>query len=99
MFWRARRELELTRAALATALAERDAYLQQRDVAIGERNEFLRQRDEALGERNEFLRQRDLAQFRSDEYLRADESRAASATKSCAPRQNRAPAQRGYGRT
>jgi Galactose-3-O-sulfotransferase len=44
---------------LEQALAERNAYLRQRDEAIGERNEILRQRDIALGERNEILRQRD----------------------------------------
>lgn len=70
MFWRTRHELELTRSALATALAERDAYLQQRDVAIGERNEILRQRDAALGECKEVQRQRDVAVFKSEEFLR-----------------------------
>jgi hypothetical protein len=70
MFWRMRRELELIRAALATASAERDAYLQQRDVAIGERNEILRQRDVAIGECKELQRQRDIAVFKSNEFLR-----------------------------
>ncbi len=51
-------------------MAERNAYLDQRDQALGERNEILRQRDELLGERNEHLRQRDLALGELNEVLR-----------------------------
>ena len=43
MFGSVRRKLEQTQAALTAALAERDAYLTQRDIALGERNEFQRQ--------------------------------------------------------
>jgi hypothetical protein len=38
-------KLENAEIALRAALAERDGYLRQRDIALGERNEFLRQRD------------------------------------------------------
>jgi hypothetical protein len=51
--------LRKARVALATALAERDTYLTQRDIALGERNELRRQLDEMIGERNEFRRQLD----------------------------------------
>ena len=53
MFGSVRRKLEQTQAALTAALAERDAYLTQRDIALGERNEFLRQRDAHLLERDQ----------------------------------------------
>ena len=59
-----RQKLQVAQMALQEALTqlentmrERDAYLQQRDVALGERNEFLRQRDEALAEIERFKRQ------------------------------------------
>lgn len=48
-------------AALAATVAERDAFLLQRDIALGERNELRRQLDEMTGERNEFRRQLDAA--------------------------------------
>jgi hypothetical protein len=51
--------LRKARLALAAALAERDGYLTQRDIALGERNELRRQLDEMIGERNEFRRQLD----------------------------------------
>jgi hypothetical protein len=41
-------ELERARGASAALAAERDALLQQRDIALGERNEYLRQRDVAI---------------------------------------------------
>ena len=43
-------KLENAEIALRAALAERDEYLRQRDIALGERNEFLRQRDQLLSE-------------------------------------------------
>jgi predicted metal-dependent hydrolase len=63
-------ELENARSKIDGLVAERDAYLRQRDEALGERNEYLRQRDEALGERSEFLRQRDEALGERNEFLR-----------------------------
>ena len=39
---------EAAAAALAATMAERDAYVLQRDIALGERNEFRRQLDAAL---------------------------------------------------
>jgi hypothetical protein len=48
-------------AALTATVAERDAFLLQRDIALGERNELRRQLDEMTGERNEFRRQLDAA--------------------------------------
>jgi uncharacterized protein (DUF3084 family) len=65
-----RRKLKETRAALSTAMAERDVYVQQRDIALGERNEFVRQRDVLISERDEYLRQRDLAIQDRDEIER-----------------------------
>ena len=44
MFGSGRRKLK---AQLAIAMAERDAYLMQRDIAIGERNEFVRQLEDS----------------------------------------------------
>ena len=44
MFGSGRRKLQ---AQLAIAVAERDAYLMQRDIAIGERNEFVRQLEDS----------------------------------------------------
>ena len=44
MFGSGRRKLQ---AQLAIAMAERDAYLMQRDIAIGERNEFVRQLEDS----------------------------------------------------
>ena len=52
---------EAAAAALAATMAERDAYVLQRDIALGERNELRRQLDEMTGERNEFRRQLDAA--------------------------------------
>ncbi len=57
MFGSGRRKLQ---AQLAIAMAERDAYLMQRDIAIGERNEFVRQlEDSRLEVRRREERQRE----------------------------------------
>ncbi len=65
MFGSGRRKLK---AQLAIAMAERDAYLMQRDIAIGERNEFVRQLEDSRlekegenqrEERNELIAERD----------------------------------------
>ena len=61
---------EAAAAALATAVAERDAFLVQRDIAFGERNAFLVQRDIALGERNELRRQLDEMTGERNEFRR-----------------------------
>jgi hypothetical protein len=66
MFGSGRRKLQ---AQLAIAMAERDAYLMQRDIAIGERNEFMRQlEDSRLEIRRREERQRDQREER-DELL------------------------------
>jgi len=57
-------------AALAATVAERDAFLLQRDIALGERNELRRQLDEMTGERNEFRRQLDAAQMTQAQGIR-----------------------------
>jgi hypothetical protein len=61
MFGSGRRKLQ---AQLAIAMAERDAYLMQRDIAIGERNEFVRQlEDSRLEIRRREERQREERQW------------------------------------
>jgi glycosyltransferase domain-containing protein len=70
MFGRIRRDLEMTSAALAATLAERDRVLASLTVAQAERDGYLRQRDEAIGERDAYLRQRDEAIGERDAYLR-----------------------------
>ena len=61
MFGSGRRKLQ---AQLAIAMAERDAYLMQRDIAIGERNEFVRQlKDSRLEIRRREERQREERQL------------------------------------
>jgi hypothetical protein len=42
------RQFKETKAALITALAERDEYLRQRDIAVSERNAAIRERDDAI---------------------------------------------------
>jgi hypothetical protein len=54
--------LEHAEIALRAALAERDEYLRQRDIALGERNEFLRQRDQLLSELEQLKRGQSLGQ-------------------------------------
>jgi DNA repair exonuclease SbcCD ATPase subunit len=72
MFGSGRRKLK---AQLAIAMAERDAYLMQRDIAIGERNEFVRQLEDSRLEirrreerqREEQERQREEGENRREE--------------------------------
>jgi hypothetical protein len=55
-------KLDNAEVALRAALAERDEYLRQRDIALGERNEFLRQRDQLLSELEQLKRGQSLGQ-------------------------------------
>jgi hypothetical protein len=65
MFGSGRRKLK---AQLAIAMAERDAYLMQRDIAIGERNEFVRQlKDSRLEIRRREERQREEQERQGEE--------------------------------
>ncbi len=65
MFGSGRRKLK---AQLAIAMAERDAYLMQRDIAIGERNEFVRQlEDSRLEVRRREERQREEQERQGEE--------------------------------
>ena len=57
-------------AALAATVADRDAFLLERDIALGERNELRRQLDEMTGERNEFRRQLDAALMTQAQSIR-----------------------------
>ena len=57
-------KLENAEVALRAALAERDEYLRQRDIALGERNEFLRQRDQLLSELEQLKRGQSLGHNR-----------------------------------
>jgi hypothetical protein len=81
-----RLQLEKLRSLVDALAAERDLYLQQRDVAVGERNEILRQRDVALGERNELQRQRDAALAGGDKLYLDPERLQADRTASHHPR-------------
>ena len=57
-------ELQEAQTRIGVLCAERDAYLQQRDVAIGERNELLRQRDEAIRRSARLVHRADLKSSR-----------------------------------
>jgi hypothetical protein len=68
MFGSGRRKLQ---AQLAIAMAERDAYLMQRDIAIGERNEFVRQLEDSRLE----IRRREERQREEQERQREEQER------------------------
>jgi hypothetical protein len=73
MFGSGRRKLQ---AQLAIAMAERDAYLTQRDIAIGERNEFVRQlEDSRLEIRRREERQREEQERQREEGEKQREER------------------------
>ena len=63
-------KLERAEMALRTALAERDDFRRERDMARSESAKYLRERDIAIGERDEYLGQRDVALGERYEFQR-----------------------------